>query len=142
MPQVRQGDTVQVHYTGTLDDGTQFDSSQGGDPLTFTLGGGGIIPGFEQAVSGMEAGETKSVIIPAEQAYGPRRDELVQELPRDAIPDDIELSRGLVLHAEGPGGETLVFTVAAFDDETVTVDGNHPLAGRDLTFALELVAVA
>jgi peptidylprolyl isomerase len=141
MPQAKRGDTVKVHYTGTLDDGTEFDSSRGGDPLSFTLGGGNIIPGFERAIEGMETGESRTVTIPAEEAYGARRNELVQDLPRSAIPDDIELNRGLVLHAEGPGGETLVFTVAAFDEGTVTVDGNHPLAGRDLTFALELVEV-
>jgi FKBP-type peptidyl-prolyl cis-trans isomerase 2 len=141
MAQAKHGNTVKVHYTGTLGDGTEFDSSRGGEPLSFTLGEGNIIPGFERAVEGMETGETRTVTISAEQAYGERRDELVQDLPRTAIPDDIELSRGLVLHAEGPGGETLVFTVAAFDEATVTVDGNHPLAGRDLTFALELVEV-
>lgn len=142
MPQAKRGDTVKVHYTGTLDDGTEFDSSRGGDPLSFTLGGGNIIPGFERAVEGMETGERRTVTIPADEGYGVRRNELVQDLPRSAIPDDIQLSRGLVLHAEGPNGETLVFTVAAFDEEKVTVDGNHPLAGRELTFALELVEVA
>jgi len=142
MSQAKSGDTVRIHYTGTLGDGTQFDSSRGGEPLEFTLGGGNIIPGFENAVLGMSAGETKTVTIASEDAYGPRNENLTQEVPRNAIPEDIDLAQGMVLHAQGPEGQTVTFTVVAFDDESVRVDGNHPLAGQDLTFALELVEIA
>lgn len=142
MSQAKSGDTVRIHYTGTLGDGTQFDSSRGGEPLEFTLGGGNIIPGFENAVLGMSAGETKTVTIASEDAYGPRNENLTQEVPRNAIPEDIDLAQGMVLHAQGPEGQTVSFTVVAFDDESVRVDGNHPLAGQDLTFALELVEIA
>jgi len=142
MSQAKHGDVVRVHYTGTLADGTEFDSSRGREPLEFTLGGGGLIPGFEKAVFGMSTGENKIVTIPAEDAYGPRRAELSHEAPRTVIPDDIELTTGMILHAEGPEGQELTFQVTAFDEETVTLDGNHPLAGEDLTFRLELVEVA
>jgi peptidylprolyl isomerase len=141
MSQAKSGDTVKVHYTGTLDDGTQFDSSQGGEPLEITLGSGNIIPGFENAVLGMSAGDTKTVTIPSDHAYGPRNDNLTQEVPRNVIPDDIELAQGMLLHAQGPDGQTVSFTVLSFDEESVRIDGNHPLAGQDLTFALELVEI-
>jgi len=141
MTQAKSGDTVKVHYTGTLDDGTQFDSSQGRDPLEFTLGAGSVIPGFDTGVTGMSVGETKTIQIPSDQAYGPRQDQLTQEVPRSAIPADMELEQGMVLQARNPDGNTLNFTVLEFNDETVKVDGNHPLAGKDLTFALELVAI-
>lgn len=141
MSEAKHGDTVKVHYTGTLDDGTEFDSSRGGDPLELTLGGGQIIPGFERALLGMVEGEAKTVTIAAADAYGPRREQLTQMLPRDAIPEDIELVAGMILHAEGPDGQALSFIVAGFDDERVLIDGNHPLAGQDLTFALELVEI-
>jgi peptidylprolyl isomerase len=142
MSQAKSGDSVKVHYTGTLTDGTQFDSSQSRDPLEFTLGAGNVIPGFDQGVTGMAAGDTKTIHIPAEEAYGPRHDHLTQDVPRSAMPADIELEQGMVLHAQGPEGQTLNFTVVEFDDQAVKVDGNHPLAGKDLTFALELVAIA
>jgi len=142
MSQAKSGDSVKVHYTGTLADGTQFDSSQGRDPLEFTLGAGNVIPGFDQGVTDMAAGDTKTIHIPAEEAYGPRHDHLTQDVPRSAMPADIELEQGMVLHAQGPEGQTLNFTVVEFDDQTVKVDGNHPLAGKDLTFALELVSIA
>jgi FKBP-type peptidyl-prolyl cis-trans isomerase 2 len=141
MTQAKAGDTVKVHYTGTLDDGSQFDSSQGRDPLEFTLGAGNVIPGFDQGVTGMSVGETKTIHIPADEAYGPRQDHLSQEVPRSAMPADLELEQGMVLQARNPDGQTLNFTVLEFNDETVKVDGNHPLAGKDLTFALELVAI-
>ncbi|MEY6432574.1 peptidylprolyl isomerase [Thioalkalicoccus limnaeus] len=142
MNEAKQGDTVKVHYTGTLDDGTVFDSSRGNAPLEFTLGAGDVIPGFDSAVTGMAAGDTKTVVIPAAEAYGPRNEEMTQPIPRAAIPDEIELAAGLILHAEAPDGNKLSFTVVEFDDERVLIDGNHPLAGRDLTFALELVEIA
>ena len=141
MSAAKSGDTVKVHYTGTLNDGSQFDSSQGREPLEFTLGEGQVIPGFDEAVSGMAIGDSKTVTIPFGEAYGARSEEMIQLVPREAIPDDIELELGLVLSAQGPDGHTLTFTVVEIGDEQVTVDGNHPLAGQDLTFALELVSI-
>lgn len=141
MTQAKRGDRVRVHYTGSLDDGTSFDSSRRGDPLEFTLGEGKLIKGFELAVDGMSAGENKTVTIPAAEAYGPHRDELVSDLPRSQIPSEIELKEGLQLEAQHPDGQTVRFVVAGFDDETVTLDGNHPLAGQDLTFEIEVVEI-
>ncbi|MBK1700740.1 FKBP-type peptidyl-prolyl cis-trans isomerase [Thiococcus pfennigii] len=142
MASAQTGDTVKVHYTGTLDDGTVFDSSLGQGPIEFTLGAGDVIPGFDNAVLGMDAGESKTVVIPAGEAYGPRNDEMLQQIPRSAIPAEIELAEGMILHAEAPDGNRLSFTVVQIADEQVLIDGNHPLAGRDLTFALELVEIA
>lgn len=141
MTQAQNGHTVKVHYTGTLEDGTEFDSSRGREPLEFTLGSGNVIPGFENAISGMSAGEQKTVTIPCTEAYGPHNAEMVQDVPREAIPDDIDLQQGMVLNAQGPNGQTLSFTVVSFDESQVKVDGNHPLAGKDLIFALELVEI-
>jgi len=140
MTQAKNGDTVKVHYTGTLDDGTQFDSSVGGEPLEVTLGEGGVIPGFEQALEGMAVGDKKTVNIPVEEAYGEAHSELVQEIPRDQIPAEIELEVGIQLQAEGPQGPFVV-TVTDVADETVTLDGNHPLAGKALNFDLELAEI-
>jgi FKBP-type peptidyl-prolyl cis-trans isomerase 2 len=140
MTQAKAGDTVKVHYTGTLDDGAQFDSSVGGEPLEVTLGKGEVIPGFEQALEGMATGETKTVHIPAEEAYGEAHPELIQQIGRDQIPAEIELSVGLQLQAEGPQGPILL-VVTELDDETVTLDGNHPLAGKALNFELELAEI-
>jgi len=142
MPEAKPGNTVKVHYTGTLTDGTKFDSSRGQEPLEFTLGQDEMIGGFEQAVVGMSLGENKTVTIPSDDAYGERNESMVQQVPRSAIPPEIELAPGMMLQAQGPDGETLRFTVADFDEESVTVDGNHPLAGRDLVFELELVEIA
>ncbi|MFC1684659.1 peptidylprolyl isomerase [Pseudomonadota bacterium] len=140
MTQAKNGDTVMVHYTGTLDDGTQFDSSVGGEPLEVTLGEGGVIPGFEQALEGMAVGDKKTVNIPVEEAYGEAHSELVQEIPRDQIPAEIELEIGVQLQAEGPQGPFVV-TVTDLAEETVTLDGNHPLAGKALNFDLELAEI-
>ena len=142
MTEAKSGDTVKVHFTGTLIDGTQFDSSRGQEPLEFTLGQGQMITGFEEAVVGMKPGENKTITIVSGEAYGERNEAMVQEVPRSAIPAEIELAEGMLLQAQSPDGETLRFTVADFNDEAVTVDGNHPLAGRDLTFELELVQIA
>lgn len=141
MSTAKSGDTVKVHYTGTLSDGTQFDSSRGREPLEFTIGSGQLISGFDLAVDGMTVGETKTVTIPSDQAYGERNPEMQQVVPRSAIPNDIELEEGMVLSANGPQGQTLRFKVVGFDQEKVSVDGNHPLAGKDLTFDLELVSI-
>jgi FKBP-type peptidyl-prolyl cis-trans isomerase 2 len=142
MSAAKSGDTVKVHYTGTLNDGSQFDSSQGREPLEFTLGTGQVIAGFNDAITGMSVGDSKTITIPSDQAYGSHNPTMVQEVPRSAIPADIELQQGMVLSAQDPNGHTVNFTVMQFNEEKVTVDGNHPLAGEDLTFALELVAIA
>jgi peptidylprolyl isomerase len=142
MSQAKPGDTVRIHYTGTLDDGTQFDSSSGRDPLEFTIGSGQVIPGFDKAVEGMTVGDSKSVNIAANDAYGPRHDQMVQQVPKTALPDDLEPVEGMALQARGQDGQVINLTVTAVRDEHVTVDGNHPLAGRDLNFDIELVAIA
>lgn len=141
MKQAKSGDTVKVHYTGTLNDGSQFDTSVGRDPLELTLGSGQVIPGFENALEGMVEGDTKTVTIPADQAYGPRIDAAVQTIPRSAIPEHIELQVGLQLQAMAEGGQPVMVTVVDLSDENVSLDANHPLAGEDLTFHLEMVAV-
>jgi len=140
MTQAKQGDTVRVHYTGTLEDGQEFDSSRGLDPLTFTIGAGSVIQGFDDAVTGMSEGDEKRVTIPAEDAYGPRRDELTLRLPRAELPPDLELEEGSQLRME-QGDQSVVVTVRALDDETVTLDANHPLAGEALTFDLRLIEI-
>jgi len=141
MSQAQSGNTVLVHYTGTLDDGTVFDSSRERDPLKFTLGEGQVVPGFEEAVMGMEAGEKKSATLPPEQAYGPRRDEMVIEVGREKLPDNLEPAVGQRLQMQQEGGQSFVVKVSAVSDETVTLDANHELAGQALTFDLELVEV-
>lgn len=140
MATAREGDTVRVHYTGSLSDGSVFDSSRGRDPLEFTLGEGRVIAGFDDAVSGMAQGEERQVIIPAEQAYGSRRDELVFAVPKEQFPDEMEPAVGLEVQLT-QGGQRAVARIAEVTEESVTLDANHPLAGRDLTFDLELVEV-
>lgn len=139
--QAKSGDTVRVHYTGRFDDGEVFDSSQGRDPLEFTLGGGQVIPGFDQAVAGMEPGDEKTVTIPATEAYGERRDELMLTVGRDQFPEGIDPTPGQQLQMT-QGERVAVVTVAEVADESVTLDANHPLAGRDLTFDLSLVGIS
>lgn len=141
MTQAKSGDNVKVHYTGSLEDGTRFDSSMNREPLQFTLGEGNVIAGFEQAVIGMSPGETKTVTVPSEQAYGPRHEEAVQEFPRSAVPEHIDLQIGLQLQAQDSTGQPIILTVASMTEDTVTLDANHPLAGKDLIFELELVEV-
>lgn len=141
MEQAKQGDKVQVHYRGKLDDGSVFDSSQGSDPIAFTIGAGEVIPGFERAVEGMTAGEKKTETINAENAYGERKDELVFTIPREQMPDGADVDVGDMLRVGFPDGSSAAVQVAAMDDASVTLDANHPLAGRDLTFDLELVAI-
>ena len=140
MTQAKQGDTVRVHYTGTLENGDEFDSSRGDEPLTFILGAGTVIQGFDDAVSGMRVGDEKRVTIPAEEAYGPRREELTLRLPRTELPGNLELREGTQLRME-QGDQSVVVTVRELDAESVTLDANHPLAGESLTFDLELVEI-
>jgi len=139
MSQAKQGDNVKIHYDGSLDDGTQFDSSVGRDPLEFTLGSGQVIPGFDNAVAGMTLGEKKSVRIPSEEAYGEHSDELIQQVPKNALPEDLEVSIGMPLQATGPAGEIVNMMVIEISDDSIQVDANHPLAGKALNFDIELV---
>jgi peptidylprolyl isomerase len=141
MPTATTGDTVHVHYTGRLDDGTVFDSSQGRDPLAFTVGAGQVIPGFDDAVTGMQVGDSKTVRLGAGEAYGKRRDDLRLDVPSAQLPDDVEPRVGMELELRGQDGQPVPVRVAAVDDETVTLDANHPLAGQALTFDVELVAI-
>lgn len=141
MAEAKSGNTVRVHYTGTLNDGSQFDSSIGRDPLQITLGQGQVIPGFEEALIGMAPGDNKTVTIGADEAYGPRRDELVHKVEREQIPDEVDCEVGSLLQATAPDGSVLRLQVIESDAESVTLDANHPLAGEDLTFDLEMVEV-
>ncbi|MBN1564837.1 MAG: peptidylprolyl isomerase [Anaerolineae bacterium] len=139
MPAAKQNDTVQVHYTGKLDDGTIFDSSRNGDPLQFTLGVGQVIPGFDNAILGMAVGDTKTVHIPVDQAYGEHREDLIMEVTLDQFPAVPEIGQHFELRTQS--GQAIPTTVAAVTDSTATLDANHPLAGQPLTFDLELVAI-
>ena len=141
MSQAKSGDTVKIHYTGTLDDGTQFDSSEGREPLEFELGAGQVIPGFDSAVDGMAVGEQKTVNIPAAEAYGERNDEMIQDVPKTALPGDMEPEVGMGLQAQSPDGQVMQLTVTAVAEDTITVDGNHPLAGKPLNFDITLVEI-
>jgi peptidylprolyl isomerase len=132
---------VRVHYKGTLSDGTVFDSSEGRDPLEFQLGEGVVIPGFEQAVLGLEVGASIVKTIPADQAYGPFQEEMVLVIGRDQFPEGMEIEIGQMLQLQGPGGYLQV-VVAEIEGDQVTLDGNHPLAGEDLTFAITLDSIA
>jgi peptidylprolyl isomerase len=142
MSQAKSGDTVKIHYTGTLEDGSQFDSSQGRDPLEFQVGSGQVIPGFDKAVEGMAVGENKQVTIPPEEAYGDHNAQMVQDVPKSALPDDLEPEVGMALSARGQDGQEMRLTVTEVKDDTITVDGNHPLAGKPLNFDIELVSIA
>ncbi len=141
MSQAKSGDTVKIHYTGTLEDGTQFDSSQGRDPLEFELGSGQVIAGFDKAVEGMSVGDEKSVTIASGDAYGPRQEQLVQQVPMTALPDGLEPQIGMALQAQNQDGQRVNLTVTGVSDGAITVDANHPLAGKDLNFDIELVSI-
>ncbi|WP_295314785.1 peptidylprolyl isomerase [Roseobacter sp.] len=141
MTEVKSGDTVAIHYTGTLTDGTTFDSSEGRDPLEFVVGSGQIIPGLDTAMPGMKEGEKKTVEIPSEQAYGPVNPEMRQAVPREGIPDEIPLEIGTQLQMQTPDGQAMPVMVVEVDESTVTLDANHPLAGKDLRFDIELTKI-
>jgi len=141
MAQVKYGDTVKVHYTGKLDDGTVFDSSINRDPLQFIIGDGHIIPGFEQTVVGMNPGESRTAIIPADEAYGPYYEEMVLVIDRDQLPPDLKPTVGLQLQMSQANGQRAMVTVTDVSESSVTIDANHPLAGEDLTFDIQLIEI-
>lgn len=141
MSKAKSGDTVRVHYTGKLEDGTQFDSSAGKDPLEFSIGAGEVLPAFDSAVEGMAVGDSKSVNIEAAEAYGRRHEQLIQDVPREHLPDDMQPAVGMQLQAQGQDGQPIKLVVTEVKEETITVDGNHPLAGRDLDFDIKLVDI-
>jgi len=141
MTQAKSGDTVKVHYTGILSDSTEFDSSRDGEPLSFTIGQNMVIPGFENGVVGMKVGESKKVMIPADQAYGPYNNELVAAVPRSQVPPELDVSVGMVLQVRSTEGGLARAIVRDVSENEITLDLNHPLAGQDLTFEIELVEI-
>lgn len=141
MTHAKQGDTVKVNYTGKLRDGAVFDTSYGRNPLQFTLGKGQLISGFEHAVVGMTVGEKKTVVIPSDQAYGPHREENVVDMDRKYLPDGMAPAVGQRLEITQTDDQVLLVTVTGVSDSSITVDANHPLAGKDLTFDIELVGI-
>ena len=141
MAQAKEGDTVQVHYTGKLGDGTVFDTSGEQTPLEFTIGSGQIIPGFERAVVGMEPGETKTATIPPEEAYGLHREEMTITVEKEQFPDEINPEPGQQLQVQQPDGRMALVVISDVSESTVTLDANHPLAGQPLTFDIRLVDI-
>ena len=133
------GSRVKVHYTGKLDDGSVFDSSLKREPLEFKLGSGQVIPGFEEAVLSMQVGETKTVTIPADQAYGQKREDLILVIEKEKVPADLEPKVGDKLQMKQPNGAPVVVLITDMNEKTITLDANHALAGKDLTFELTLV---
>ncbi len=141
MQQVKSGDAVRIHYHGTLGNGEIFDSSREREPLEFTAGSGQVIPGFDNAVVGMTVGEKKSIHIPADEAYGHPSDEMLIEFPKSEFPEDVKPEPGVTMHLSDDQGNVFPVTVKEVKDDTVILDGNHPLAGKDLNFDLELVSI-
>ncbi len=141
MTTAKSGDNVTIHYTGRLADGSIFDSSAGADPISFTLGGGELIDGFEDAIMGMVVGEKKTVIVPPEKAYGERHDEMIIDVPLFQLPTDITPEIGQQLELTSEDDEQYVVVITDITNDHITIDGNPPLAGETLTFDLELVEV-
>lgn len=142
MQQVKKGDTVRVHYHGKLTDGSTFDSSEGRDPLEFTVGSGQVIKGFDDALVDMKVGDKKTVNIPVEEAYGHRTDEMMMEYPKTEFPADMTPEPGMELHMSDNSGNVFPVVIAEVKDDVVILDANHPLSGKDLVFDLELVSIA
>lgn len=138
---VKNGDKIKVDYTGTLEDGKVFDTSEGKEPLEFEAGSGKVIKGFDEAVIGMEKGEEKEVKIPKEEAYGDINPELVKKVPRDKLPSDQEPKQGMVLLLKSPDGQQIPARIAEVSDTDVSIDLNHPLAGKNLTFKIKVVDI-
>ncbi len=142
MQQVKTGDTVRVHYHGKLTNGTTFDSSEGRDPLEFTVGNGQVIKGFDDALMNMQPGEKKTVQIPVDQAYGQRNNDMMMEYPKSEFPADMNPQAGMELHMSDNQGNVFPVVVTEVKEEVVILDANHPLAGEDLVFDIELVSIA
>lgn len=141
MPRAKNGDTVKVHYTGKLDDGNVFDSSVDREPLEFTIGQGQLITGFEEAVIGMQPGDSVSAKVPANDAYGTHNDDLVMEVEKNRLPDDLLPKVGQRLQSVQEDGRKIVVTITKVSESTITLDANHPLAGQDLFFDIELLEI-
>ena len=141
MPQAKQGDVVAIHYTGTLDDGTVFDSSEGREPLEFRVGSGEVIPGFDAAVLGLDEGASVTKRIEPEQAYGEKRAEMVLTVGKDRFPEGVEIEPGMEFELGGGESGRMQVVVTEVTENSVTLDGNHPLAGEALTFEIQLVSV-
>jgi FKBP-type peptidyl-prolyl cis-trans isomerase 2 len=141
MGQVKTGDTVKVHYHGRLTDGTTFDSSEGREPLEFKVGSGQVIKGFDDGVTGMEVGEKKTINIPVEEAYGAKNEEMVVNFPRTNFPEDLNPEVGMQLNMTNGSGQVIPVVIVEVGEEEVILDANHPLAGQDLIFDLELVSI-
>lgn len=141
MSKVKKGDTVKVHYTGKLEDGTVFDSSEGREPLEFKVGDGRLIKGFDEGVVGMEENETKTINIKAEKAYGTVREDLVIDVPKAQLPEDIKPKVGMELVSQQPDGQKIVVVVKEVKPDSIVIDANHKLAGEDLTFDVKLVEI-
>ncbi|MGN6616899.1 MAG: FKBP-type peptidyl-prolyl cis-trans isomerase [Ilyomonas sp.] len=140
MPQVKEGDKVKVHYEGRLNDGTTFDSSEGRQPLEFEVGSGSVIPGFDNGVRGMEVGEKKTINIPVEEAYGAKQEDLFMEFPVERFPADMKPEVGMTLNMSN-GNQNFPVVIIEVKDDVVILDANHPLAGQDLIFDIELVEI-
>lgn len=141
MKEAKNGDTVKVHYTGKFEDGSVFDSSENRDPLEFTIGSGQVIKGFEEAVEGMKQGEKTTASIPSKNAYGPRRDDMVIEVDKNQLHPDVEPEKGMQLQMQMPNGQPIVATIIDINEKTLKLDANHPLAGKDLNFDIELIEI-
>jgi FKBP-type peptidyl-prolyl cis-trans isomerase 2 len=141
MQQVKKGDTVKVHYHGRLTDGTTFDSSSGREPLQFEVGSGQVIKGFEDGVAGMNVGDKKTIQIPVEDAYGPKDENMLVEFPKSNFPEDLNPEVGMQLNMTNGGGQVIPVTIVEIGEESVMLDANHPLAGQDLIFDIELVEI-
>jgi peptidylprolyl isomerase len=141
MDQVKEGDNISLHYTGTLDDGTVFDSSEGREPLNFTVGSGEVIQGFDDGVRGMEVGQTRDISIAPDQAYGEYYEELVRVVPRQAFPEGMKPEVGMTLELELPSGQSLPVRIIDIEGDEITLDANHLLAGETLNFKIHLVDI-
>ncbi len=141
MKTVNENSKVSVHYTGRLENGEVFDSSKGRDPLTFQMGAGQLIKGFEQGVMGMELNESKTINIPSSEAYGPVRKELIQTIEKELLPQNLDPKVGQKLSSQSEAGQQLIVTVVEVDEKSITIDGNHELAGKDLIFDIEVVSI-
>ncbi|PHR23366.1 MAG: peptidylprolyl isomerase [Hoeflea sp.] len=141
MSEAKSGDTVRINYTGKLTDGTQFDSSEGREPLEFQVGSGQIISGLDREVEGMKVGDKQTVTVPAEEAYGAHDPAKVQQVPRSALPPELEPQEGMQLQAQTPQGGQVALMITSVGEQEITVDANHPLAGKDLVFDIEMVEI-